>query len=137
MKQRCYNPNNPNYHRYGGRGIRVCQRWRDSCAAFVADMGPRPSPKHTVDRIDNDGNYEPGNVRWATMKEQHRNRHDSRTYTHAGRTQSMGDWAKEAGMHRSTLEQRIKRLGWSFGKALTAPVQKQFNPYCSTYCSTS
>lgn len=69
MKQRCNDPNHGNYRYYGGRGIRICARWRNF-ALFVADMGPRPTPHHTVDRIDNDGNYEPGNVRWATWKEQ-------------------------------------------------------------------
>lgn len=74
MVQRCGNPNNPRYDDYGGRGIRVCARWRKSFAAFYADVGPRPSAKHSIDRIDNDGNYEPGNVRWATAYQQVHNR---------------------------------------------------------------
>lgn len=74
MKQRCYNPNAGYYHRYGGRGIRVCERWLSSFVNFSADIGPRPSPKHSLDRINNNGNYEPGNVRWATQKEQCANR---------------------------------------------------------------
>lgn len=73
MRQRCLNPKHKDFHRYGGRGIKVCERWAH-IANFVQDVGEKPSPKHTLDRIDNDGDYEPGNVRWATPAEQSRNR---------------------------------------------------------------
>lgn len=78
MKTRCLNPNNGRYHRYGGRGITICSEWRESFEAFFAHVGPRPSAGHTLDRINNDGNYEPGNVRWATPQQQAMNRSTNR-----------------------------------------------------------
>ena len=74
MKQRCYNPNNIIYHRYGGRGIKICERWLNSFEAFYEDVGPAPSSEHSIDRIDNNGNYEPSNVKWSTQFEQAHNR---------------------------------------------------------------
>ena len=80
MKQRCYNPKNTHYHLYGGRGIKICQRWLRSFERFYADMGPRPSPKHSIDRINYDGDYAPDNCRWATIEEQYANRRPRRIY---------------------------------------------------------
>ncbi len=81
MKDRCYRPKNIRYAQYGGRGIAVCERWRDSFENFLADMGRKPSPRHQLDRYpNNDGDYEPGNVRWATLQEQRRNRPTPKKY---------------------------------------------------------
>lgn len=122
LKARCENPNTPNFNNYGGRGIRVCEEWRGSFAAFLADVGPRPSPKHSIDRKDNDGNYEPGNVRWVTTLAQNRNRRSLRLLTYQGETLCMAEWAERVGIQRLTIWHRLSR-GWSVEKSLTAPVR--------------
>jgi hypothetical protein len=128
MKQRCYNPKCQRYNRYGARGIKVCDRWRDSFEAFYADMGPRPSAAHSIERDDNNGDYEPGNCRWATKAEQNRNRGDNVILGHDGRSMTMAEWAREIGMGAKTLEYRIKG-GWTIHDALTLPVeQRQWDP---------
>src|SRR5580765_442212 len=110
MRSRCLNENNDEFFRYGGRGITVCERWNDF-SAFLADMGPRPEGK-TLDRIDGDGNYEPGNCRWATPAQQTGNRGICIFIEYNGRTQSITDWAKELGMQAQKLRWRLRR-GWS------------------------
>lgn len=128
MRQRCNNPNHKHYHHYGWRGIRICERW-DDFALFLEDMGERPSPKHSLDRIDVDGNYEPGNVRWATPQEQRRNTRG--TYrpaglTALGRTQTIDEWADEFGINRLTLRYRL-RSGWPVAEAILTPVAQSFS----------
>lgn len=125
MRQRCSNPNRRHYDRYGGRGIKVCERWESGYAAFIEDMGPRPSPKHTLDRIDNDGDYTPENCRWATQKEQHNNRSVSRYIQFEGRRLTLTEWAKELGMTTSTLNSRFLD-DWSVERALTTPVDARY-----------
>ena len=110
MIARCTNRKCHAYHRYGGRGITVCERWRTSFINFFSDMGPRPSLKYTLDRFpDNDGNYEPGNCRWATMKEQQRNRGNNHLITINGQTKCLNEWAEIVGLHRTAIERRIKK----------------------------
>lgn len=121
MQQRCYNPKRRGYDNYGGRGITVCDEWLASFEAFFRDVGPRPSPEHSIDRINSDGNYEPGNVRWATVGVQNRNTSRNRMMTHDGRTQPMQAWAEELGLSQATLSARINTYGWSVERALTTP----------------
>lgn len=111
MISRCERPNHKSYPRYGGRGITICARWRNSFVAFFEDMGPRPSLEYSLDRINPNGNYEPGNCRWSTAKEQQRNRTDSITVSFDGKTKCLATWAEEFGIDRSTLRDRINMLG--------------------------
>lgn len=121
MRQRCLNPNNQAYPRYGGRGIRICDRWI-SYTAFCEDMGPRP-PKHSIDRIDNDGNYCPENCRWATNKEQAQNTNGSRMIEINGVTQSLSMWLAHYKRNPATFHGRERR-GWSAKDALEKPMQR-------------
>lgn len=120
MKYRCLDPNHPAYPRYGGRGITVCDQWRESYENFLADMGRRPTPKHTLERIDNDKGYEPDNCRWATRTEQARNRSDTRWVVVNGVRMSAAEAADRAGMPRGLIWQRLK-YGWSVDRALSTP----------------
>lgn len=122
MITRCTNPNVKCYANYGKRGIVVCERWKSSFENFLADMGERPTPKHTLDRINNDGNYEPGNVRWAERKEQNRNQRSNIVITHNGITAILSEWAVITGIDYQTLHTRIWD-GWSHERAITTPVR--------------
>lgn len=119
MKQRCYNPKTTGYEYYGGRGVTVCAKWRGSFEAFLDDMGERPIGK-TLDRINNDGPYEPGNCRWADKDTQSRNQSRSHYLTLNGETMVLEDWAERLGLWPRSLRGRLKR-GWPLEKALTLP----------------
>lgn len=121
MLVRCYRVTGQAYRRYGGRGITVCSRWRKSFAVFFEDVGFRPSTQHSIDRIDNEKNYEPGNVRWATRSQQARNRRNNRLLTFQGETKPLVAWAEEHEMAQHTLSERL-RHGWTVERALTEPV---------------
>ncbi len=119
MIGRCYNSKTSNYHLYGGRGIKVCDEWRRSYSAFLAYIGRRPSPRHSLDRFpDNDGNYEPGNVRWATQQEQGRNRRTNVTITINGETRCVREWAELSGIGEATITHRLKS-GWETSRLLS------------------
>lgn len=118
MRQRCQNPGAAYYKWYGARGIKVCDRW-ESFQTFIEDMGEKPTPKHTLDRIDNNKDYSPDNCRWATRKEQAKNRrHRWKTYTFNGKTQTLTDWAKDVGITPSSMYDR-RDAGWSIEKMFT------------------
>jgi hypothetical protein len=125
MIQRCTNPNRHDYKSYGGRGIQVCQKWRDSFSAFLADVGERPSADHSLDRYPNmNGNYEPGNVRWATKHQQMQNTRGTTLITFRGETHGLNEWARRLGMTHSSIQGRLQR-GWSLEKTLTQPKRKE------------
>jgi hypothetical protein len=106
--------------RYGARGIDVCAHWRSSFSNFLADMGRRPSPSHSIDRIDANGNYEPNNCRWATEYDQQNNRTNNRLITHEGKTLTLSQLAQISVVDSSTLGKRLDR-GWSVADAISLP----------------
>ena len=118
MKQRCFNENHPWFKLWGGRGITVCQRWL-KFENFLADMGPKPEGL-SIERINNDGNYEPGNCRWSTREDQDKNRRDVRLVTRDGLTLSLYQWSKRIFGNTGTLPQRL-RSGWPLEQAMTYP----------------
>ena len=117
MIQRCRNPRSQKWESYGGRGIRVCRRWQMSFAAFMKDMGPRPSGRHSIERIDNDGPYTPTNCVWATRRQQMRNTRSSRIIAFAGKRMTLVQWAEASGVRPDTLWSRIHH-GWPIEVAL-------------------
>lgn len=122
MKSRCYRKKDISYPRYGALGIRVCDRWLSGFENFYADMGDRPSPNHSLDRIDSSGNYEPDNCRWSDIKTQDNNRRSNRRLTLNGKTQTVTQWADELGMNREAIYSRLAD-GWDDEKALTTPIR--------------
>ena len=109
MKDRCLNPNSQHYKDYGGRGVKICARWLESFDHFFADMGPRPSADHSLDRIDNDGYYEPGNCRWATRAEQARNKRNTTIALYRGRKMKLQDLCDDYDVPPSTVYSRLSR----------------------------
>jgi len=122
MVRRCHDPSATGYQNYGARGVSVCERWCSSYTTFVADLPPRLSQQHALDRIDNDGDYEPDNVRWSTRAEQARNTRVNRVLVVGGEARTLEDWAARTGIAKSTLFNRIGR-GWSDERVVTTPVQ--------------
>jgi hypothetical protein len=125
MRGRCNNSNNPFFHYYGGRGIIVCPSW-DSFTQFLADMGAKPTPQHSLDRIDVDGNYCPENCRWATKVEQENNRTDNTFVVFEGNRLTIAQWSHSLGFPRGLLSKRLIR-GWPIARALTTPVQRRLS----------
>ena len=127
MRRRCSNPKDKRYEHYGGRGIKVCDRWQ-SFEAFIEDMGPKPSPKHSLDRIDNEGDYTPENCRWATHTEQMNNQRRTIMVTIGSRTQSLRNWCRELDIVSiRTARGRVER-GWPADQAVLLPVDPIHEP---------
>lgn len=127
---RCYVPTTSNYHHYGGRGIKMCDRWRygengkHGAECFLEDMGPKPSRKHSIDREDVNGDYEPDNCRWATQIQQCNNKRDNVLVTYGGETLTLSQWSRKVGIGVSTLSYRM-RHGWTPEAALLTKPSKQ------------
>lgn len=124
MIGRCHCPTDSEYHRYGSRGVYVCDEWRQSYPTFLEHIGRRPTPQHSLDRIDNNKGYKPGNVRWALDKDQARNRRSNRLLTLRGKTQCLAAWVEETGIGHTLILYRLRR-GWSVEDALSTPIRSK------------
>lgn len=120
MKKRCQNPAFRSFHNYGGRGVAVCEEWASSFERFLEDMGPRPDENHTLERIDNDGNYEPGNCRWATRREQMNNIRKNVVLVVDGEAATLAEWCRRNGIAHSSVLKRLAN-GWDVKRAVTTP----------------
>lgn len=123
MKERCLSPTSKDYARYGGRGITICQRWKEDFSVFLEDMGLRPTPQHSLERRDNNGPYAPENCRWATKREQARNTRNNVLLTWNGETHCISEWSEIVHISQLTLAERY-RAGWSVERVLTTPVRR-------------
>jgi len=121
MRQRCMNPKNKDFKDYGGRGIRICKRW-DSVKTFIKDMGLAPSQKHSIDRIDNDGDYKPSNCQWSTTKFQCNHTRKNVILTHNGESKTLAQWSELLNIKYSTLHKRHYGMQWPIERILTTPV---------------
>lgn len=121
IKQRCYNKNNAAYQKYGGRGIIVAERWMISFDNFLKDMGRAPSKDHSIERIKNDGNYEPSNCKWATRKEQNNNTRQNLLIRYRGQTKTCAQWCDQLGLNYDKVRQRIKLYNYTPERAFTKP----------------
>jgi len=126
--QRCTNINSSHYKDYGGRGITICEKWL-TFTGFYEDMGDRPEGM-SLDRKDNDGNYNKENCKWSTQKEQCNNKRSNHMMVYRGKTQTLGQWADELGMEYSTLNSRVNRSKWSIGKALSQALLVECFLFC-------
>jgi len=122
-RERCHNPGDRAFGRYGGRGIAMCDAWRADFMAFYREVGQKPSAKHSLDRIDNQRGYEPGNVRWATLLMQQRNTRQNRLVTFRGETLCLAEWSQRLGIKHETLASRLTRLSWTVERAFTTPAR--------------
>lgn len=125
IRSRCYNPKHPRYKDYGERGITICDRWRESFANFLQDMGERPGIEYTIERKDNEKGYSPDNCKWATRAEQNNNKRNNRRIAINGRTLNLSQWCKELQISRQSVHYRLNQ-GMSIIEALTAPKESRY-----------
>ncbi len=123
MKRRCYNKKDKKFERYGSRGIKVSKKWKNSFSHFYKDMGPRPSSKHSLDRIDNNKGYSKDNCRWATQIEQQNNKQKNIRVTFMGMTKTLKEWSYHTGISYMAIYLRFTRLKWNIEKTLTTKQQ--------------
>lgn len=124
MIRRCHLPSHAAFANYGGRGITVCKRWRESFSTFLQDMGERPGPGFEIDRIDNSQGYSPDNCRWATVTTNARNRRSNRKITAFGETLLLVEWAEKFGLNADTISKRLDS-GWDAERAISAPARSK------------
>ena len=124
--RRCYSPDYKSYHTYGERGLTVSERYKgyDGIKNLIDDIGRKPTPKHSLDRIDNDKGYEPGNLKWSTRREQDERRTNSRVIIYKGESLILERWAEKFGINSSTIRWRLEN-SWSVDRAFTTPVNKK------------
>lgn len=131
MKERCYSPSSRSYRHWGGRGITMCDEWKNDFLAFKEwALANGYKDGLSIDRINNDGNYEPSNCRWTTMKTQSNNRRGLHHITHNGETKTITEWSNITGIPVTTLYMRLKTYGWSVEKTLETNVQKRRRGNC-------
>lgn len=136
MKARCYQPRHKKYPHYGGRGIKVCDRWKDSFVNFLADMGERPSSKHTIDRKDVNADYSPKNCRWLTIRKQRYTRRDSLFATIDGKTKPVAVWCRILSVPYARVRVRIKN-GWTPEKSILTPSRYQTSDKSAFACQAN
>jgi len=132
MITRCTNPKSDSWKHYGGRGIKVCARWL-RFQNFIADMGLKPSRLHSLDRVNNNGDYEPSNCRWATTQQQSRNKRTTRLLAHGGHVLPLCEWAERTGIESEAILARLRR-GWTIARALTVPAEPDWRQIEKTHC---
>jgi hypothetical protein len=123
IKSRCLNPSHRAYRNYGGRGITIAKEWADDFLAFLVHVGRRPSNRHSIDRINNQLGYQPGNIRWSTDIEQNRNRRNNHILTLNGESHCVAEWALITGIKSKTLHMRLSK-GWAIERVLTTPITR-------------
>lgn len=124
IKKRCCNKNYREYYLYGGRGIKVCDRWLNSFSNFLEDMGQRPKGDYSIDRIDNNGDYEPGNCKWSTRVEQANNTRQNLIISYRGQSRTLAQWCRKLDLSYRLMEDRIIKLKWSPAEAFSTPLLK-------------